>query len=899
MNILITSDWQAQASNLAQCEQAAAQMIRLIKEHKYTTVIHCGDLKEAFNPVDQRVTNFWVRFVSMLGSMGCEVIVLAGNHDRITTRDDSPSMLPVLQEAGATTAEEQQVITLGGLTVACIPHYRNPESTRNALRELPAADLLLFHCDVAGATLDCTGRKMPDGIPKKELLGYSKKFRYMIGGHVHKHQCLGPNAWYVGSPFCCDWGEVNQPKYFMGLHFDGKTARVVEHESEIPGWYDPELPNYTPSASWNGTRVRVRVQGQETPAEVRFRASQRYPGASIHVIRPEAELPTQQKLSAVKEEAALQEWITNNPPPVGTPQEAEQLIKRVLDLRSSGTATLSFCDLSAQNVLSYQQVDYRVAPGPKLVLVTGESKDWEGHSNGSGKTNLLSLVPVALFGCTLKGQQHDGWARDRHRRAVVRLDFLIGDALPVRVERTRNPGSLRVWVDGVEHTQGTPAQTQRYLQELIGISFDAFRNAVYIGQAEVATLLSGTESARKELLGSFLGLSRFNKAVDALKAILKRGRVFYIDLKDELHEAEARCQELRERLADLPSETLAEIALESDRQAKVVRKLLDELVAAEAACQKADAELQRARTRTVNTSTQKRAAEMQLKRAQERVADLETAKCSQCGSALEPNKLEIRKARAILDKQKVELEAAGRESITAEAAFQEAFSRNEELRAAQRSASLKHGKAEGILEALSTKLALAKRADEVRKRLRDLEKFCQVAKQTKEVGAEWEARLVYCIAALSRDGFPAYLCSRAVPVLNAAARKYAKLFSDDQIGVAFKQEEDSLTVSINNPNGGEWVQDLSAGELQTACLTTTFAMREALLPGWDLLMLDEPGNGLDSAGAANFAVRLSEMARQFGTVYVVSHNPAIIANLEPDAHMHVIKQDGVSALEKR
>jgi DNA repair exonuclease SbcCD ATPase subunit/predicted phosphodiesterase len=895
MNILVTSDWQAQASNLAQCEQAAAQMIRLIKEHKYTTVIHCGDLKEAFNPVDQRVTNFWVRFVSMLGSMGCEVIVLAGNHDRITTRDDSPSMLPVLQEAGATTAEEQQVITLGGLTIACIPHYRNPESTRNALRELPAADLLLFHCDVAEATLDCTGRKMPDGIPKKELLGFSKKFRYMVGGHVHKHQCLGPNAWYIGSPFCCDWGEVNQPKYFMGLHFEGKIARVVEHESEIPGWHDPELPNYTPPASWNGTRVRVRVQGQETSAEVRFRASQKYPGASIHVIRPEAELPTQQKISAVREEVALQEWITNNPPPVGTPQEAEQLIKRVLDLRNSGTATLSFCDLSAQNVLSYMSVDYHVAPGPKLVLVTGESKDWEGHSNGSGKTNLLSLVPVALFGCTLKGQQHDAWARDGDRRAKVSLEMSVG-AIPLKVERTRNPGSLRVWVDGVEHTQGTPAQTQRYLTELIGISFEAFRNAVYIGQQEVATILTGTESARKELLGAFLGLSRFGKAVDALKAILKRGRAFYAELEAEAHETEARCQEIRERLKDLPAETLEEMLEQAEKEVRVVTQLLDALRAVEKQRKLQDAAVNQFRTSVTQFAQRTRTAEAKLCSAQERVTDLERSKCSTCGGYLKQDKAALIKAREDVATYAAALKKAQTEEKLADEQYREAFCGAEELRVAEKNASLKHGKAEASLESLVTKGKLAKRADEARKRLRDLEKFCTVAKLTKEVGAEWEARLVYCIAALSRDGFPAYLCSRALPVLNAAARKYASKFSGGAIGITFTQDEDSLQVVVNNPNGGDTIQDQSAGELQTAGLIATFALREALLPGCDLLMLDEPGNGLDAANASNFAVQLSAIAKQFGTVYVVSHNPAIIANLEADKHMHVTKQDGVSTL---
>ena len=895
MNILITSDWQAQASNLAQCEQAAAQMIRLIKEHKYTTVIHCGDLKEAFNPVDQRVTNFWVRFVSMLGSMGCEVIVLAGNHDRITTRDDSPSMLPVLQEAGATTAEEQQVITLGGLTIACIPHYRNPESTRNALRELPAADLLLFHCDVAGATLDCTGRKMLDGISKKELLGFSKKFRYMIGGHVHKHQCLGPNAWYVGSPFCCDWGEVNQQKFFMGLRFDGKRAHVVEHASEIPGWYDPDLPSCIPPVSWNGTRVRVRVQGQEAPAEVRFRASQRYPGASIHVIRPEVELPTQQKLSTVREEAALQEWITNNPPPVGTPQEAEQLIKRVLDLRNSGTATLSFCDLSAQNVLSYISVDYHVAPGPKLVLVTGESKDWEGHSNGSGKTNLLSLVPVALFGCTLKGQQHDAWARDGNRRAKVSLEMSVG-AIPLKVERTRNPGSLRVWVDGVEHTQGTPAQTQRYLTELIGISFEAFRNAVYIGQQEVATILTGTDSVRKELLGAFLGLSRFGKAVDALKAILKRGRAFYAELEAEAHETSARCEELRERLADLPKESPAEMEIALNKAAAAAERIRIKHSAIQDKVKQQEKLIVEARKEFATASIRKRAAEINTGNCLQRVEDLEQAKCSQCGSALKPRTAELERARAALFSANLELSTAKADEKTLESAYEGTTITRAELLSQSQELHIEYERADRITATLAAKATQVKRAEDVRRRLRDLEKFCTVAKLTKEVGAEWEARLVYCIAALSRDGFPAYLCSRALPVLNAAARKYASKFSGGAIGITFTQDEDSLQVVVNNPNGGDTIQDQSAGELQTAGLIATFALREALLPGCDLLMLDEPGNGLDAANASNFAVQLSTIAKQFGTVYVVSHNPAIIANLEADTHLHVTKQDGVSTL---
>jgi hypothetical protein len=60
MKLLLTSDWQCSPQNLHLCQELVEQLLTVIKRQKIDTLIHLGDVKHAWNPIDQRVTNFLI-----------------------------------------------------------------------------------------------------------------------------------------------------------------------------------------------------------------------------------------------------------------------------------------------------------------------------------------------------------------------------------------------------------------------------------------------------------------------------------------------------------------------------------------------------------------------------------------------------------------------------------------------------------------------------------------------------------------------------------------------------------------------------------------------------------------------------------------------------------------------
>jgi DNA repair exonuclease SbcCD ATPase subunit len=151
----------------------------------------------------------------------------------------------------------------------------------------------------------------------------------------------------------------------------------------------------------------------------------------------------------------------------------------------------------------------------------------------------------------------------------------------------------------------------------------------------------------------------------------------------------------------------------------------------------------------------------------------------------------------------------------------------------------------------------------------------------------------YCLTVFSRNGLPAFLNSYLCPQLNAAAEHHSELWSEGHIKVRFDVEEGVFVPRIINPSGGENIGDQSGGEDKIASIITIFAARDVLTP-CNLAILDEPGDGLDATNASWFARKLREVAPKVGSVFVTTHNPNIISELEGCRRIHVVKKNGVS-----
>ena len=144
---------------------------------------------------------------------------------------------------------------------------------------------------------------------------------------------------------------------------------------------------------------------------------------------------------------------------------------------------------------------------------------------------------------------------------------------------------------------------------------------------------------------------------------------------------------------------------------------------------------------------------------------------------------------------------------------------------------------------------------------------------------------------LSRDGLPAYMSQLLCPRLNKFSRHFSELFSDGEIQVRFGMEDGEVQTEIINPHGGAELQDQSSGEGRIAALITSFALREAA-PKTNVLILDEPGDALDSENAKSFAAGI-RLLNQDGII-LMTHNVHLESALAGERQVVVEKLDGKS-----
>src|ERR1017187_5871187 len=136
VRLLVTSDTQCQLSNLDLCEQSIQELLQQAAKYKPDAIIHGGDLKEQYSPVQLQVPKFWVRAIQQIVKANHRFIVLLGNHDRISQSAESKNWLDILRAAGAETVSLPRWKQIGDGHVAFLPFCADKKLERRWAREL-------------------------------------------------------------------------------------------------------------------------------------------------------------------------------------------------------------------------------------------------------------------------------------------------------------------------------------------------------------------------------------------------------------------------------------------------------------------------------------------------------------------------------------------------------------------------------------------------------------------------------------------------------------------------------------------------------------------------------------------------------------------------------------------
>jgi exonuclease SbcC len=201
---------------------------------------------------------------------------------------------------------------------------------------------------------------------------------------------------------------------------------------------------------------------------------------------------------------------------------------------------------------------------------------------GSGKSTLLDAMAFALYGLVprvgkgVKELVHPGVGEAR-----VRLTFQVG-ARTYRVERVRGKRSEGRLFDLTDGERLVPLETLDRLngaiEDLLGLSYEAFTRALLLPQGEFDRFLKGEPRERRRLLMDLFGLSRLERVRE--KAAEKKAR--YAEEKSRL-EGELM------GLAGATPEALAELDQALEALAAERRQLEGEKPTLEARAKEAEA----------------------------------------------------------------------------------------------------------------------------------------------------------------------------------------------------------------------------------------------------------------------------------------------------------------------
>ncbi|MFG0783304.1 exonuclease subunit SbcD [Raoultella sp. TYF_8] len=269
MRIIHTSDWHL-GQNFYSKSRAAEHsafldwLLTSAQAHEVDAIIVAGDIFDTGSPPSY-ARELYNRFVVQLQQTGCQLVVLAGNHDSVATLNESrdilaflkttvvasaghaPFILPqrdgtpgaifcpvpflrprelVTSQAGHSGGEKQQLL----LNVIS-DYYQQQYEAACALRgDRPLPIVASGHLTTVGASKSDAVRDIYIGTLEAFPASHFPPVDYVALGHIHRAQKIGGSEHirYSGSPIALSFDETGKSKSVNLVTFsDGHLAEVL------------------------------------------------------------------------------------------------------------------------------------------------------------------------------------------------------------------------------------------------------------------------------------------------------------------------------------------------------------------------------------------------------------------------------------------------------------------------------------------------------------------------------------------------------------------------------------------------------------------------------------------------------------------------------------------------
>ena len=552
-----------------------------------------------------------------------------------------------------------------------------------------------------------------------------------------------------------------------------------------------------------------------------------------------------------------------------------------------------------------------------LTLVLGENLDQggddSGSRNGTGKTTIVNALSFALFGNALTNIKKDNLINKiNNKNMLVTLSF-EKDGISYRVERGRKPALMRFYVNDEEQeseetddSQGDVRETQKDLDDIIGMSHDMFKHIVALN-TYTEPFLSMKANEQRVIIEQLLGITLLSEKAEHLKELIKQTKDSIYQENADIEATKKSNEKIQLSIDSLFTRQTAWRSQHTSEVEKIARAIIElENVDIEAELQ-AHAELktyteQAAKLKSLNKerATLESAtaqAERSVKKYASELAALDGKKCHACEQDLHDHKHEemstvatqhLTEAQKYADKVAKDLGKITREIVsigettarpnTYYDTVEQALKHQNNLKTLETQLTVKDGEMDPYQEQIDelTDTALQ---DVTWDRVNEL--------NTLKEHQEFLLKLL-----TSKDSFIrkkiidqnlAYLNNRLTYYLDRMGLPHTVTFQND------------LTVEIMQLGQDLDFDNLSRGERNRLILSLSWAFRdvwESLYQQINLLFIDELiDNGLDASGVEGALAVLKKIARERKkNIFLISHKDELIGRV--NNVLKVIKENG-------
>jgi len=555
-----------------------------------------------------------------------------------------------------------------------------------------------------------------------------------------------------------------------------------------------------------------------------------------------------------------------------------------------------------------------------LTLVLGTNLDLggddSGSRNGTGKTTIVNALSYALYGQALTNIKKENLINKTNGKAMLVTVEFEKDGSIYRIERGRKPNVLKLFVNDTQQkssndddeSQGDSRETQKYLDQLLGMSHTMFKHLVGLNTS-TEPFLSMRAADQREVIEQLLGITILSEKAEALKALVK-------DTKDNVQTETFKIDSIKAANENV-QKSINSLEIKSsawnNKKEGDVTKMLNAILALQnvdiAGELEAHASLKlwlenSSKVRELNKqkATLESAliqAEKTLKKYTKDLESLADKKCHACEQELHDHKHEEMTTVAtnnLVDAQKYFDKVAGDlEKILNDLGNGDIPERPETYYESEAEALGHQNNLTNLEKALEDKIAEAnpfdEQIDELKKSAIQEINWDQVNELVKlKEHQEFLLKLL-----TNKDSFVRKkIIDQNLTYLNKRLGYYI-----DKLGLPHKVVFlNDLNVEITQLGQDLDFDNLSRGERNRLILSLSFAFRdvwENLYQHINLLFIDELIDaGMDSAGVEAGLAVLKKMARERNkNIYLISHKDELIGRV--NNVLRVVKENGFTS----